>query len=95
MAEENPSTAASCLRRSALHATKPRYRLSQIEELVDRIEAELGNLSEKEVYSKEVGERTMEHLRHFNEVAYVRFASVYRQFKDKSDFVRELEQLTR
>jgi hypothetical protein len=36
----------------------------------------------------------MDRLRHLNEVAYVRFASVYRQFKDKNDFVRELEQLT-
>ena len=66
----------------------------QIEALVDRVEGELGNLADKEIPSKKVGELLMEHLRALNEVAYVRFASVYRQFKDKSDFVRELEQLT-
>ncbi|MBM3280494.1 MAG: transcriptional repressor NrdR [Candidatus Handelsmanbacteria bacterium] len=66
----------------------------QIEEVVDLIESDLCNLAEKEVESKQIGELTMERLRHLNEVAYVRFASVYRQFKDKNDFVRELEQLT-
>lgn len=66
----------------------------QIEEVIDLIESDLSNLAEKEVESKQIGELAMERLRHLNEVAYVRFASVYRQFKDKSDFVRELEQLT-
>ena len=65
----------------------------QIEELVDRVEGELGNMAEKEVPSHAVGELVMGALRELNEVAYVRFASVYRQFKDRSDFVRELEQL--
>lgn len=65
-----------------------------IEEVVDLIESDLSNLAEKEVESKQIGELAMERLRHLNEVAYVRFASVYRQFKDKSDFVRELEHLT-
>ena len=64
-----------------------------IEELVDQIESELGNLTEKEVPSNQIGELVMGALRSLNEVAYVRFASVYRQFRDKSDFVRELEQL--
>ncbi|MCC7263687.1 MAG: transcriptional repressor NrdR [Candidatus Latescibacteria bacterium] len=66
----------------------------QIEEVIDLIESDLSTLAEKEVESKQIGELTMERLRHLNEVAYVRFASVYRQFKDKNDFVRELEQLT-
>jgi len=66
----------------------------QIEDLVDRVESELGNLAEKEIASKHVGGLVMEALRDLDEVAYVRFASVYRQFRDKSDFVRELEQLT-
>ena len=65
-----------------------------IEEVVDLIESDLSNLAEKEVESKQIGELAMERLRRLNEVAYVRFASVYRQFKDKSDFVRELEHLT-
>jgi transcriptional repressor NrdR len=65
-----------------------------IEQLVDRVETDLGNLNEKEIQSTRIGELVMDHLRGVNDVAYVRFASVYRQFKDKSDFVRELEQLT-
>ncbi len=90
-----PFDRSKLLEKIRLACYKTTVSVDQIEGLVDRIETELGNLSEKEVDSKEVGERTMEHLRNFNEVAYVRFASVYRQFKDKSDFVRELEQLTR
>ena len=66
----------------------------QIEQLLDRVETELGNLNEKEIPAKQIGELVMEHLRGLNDVAYVRFASVYRQFKDKSDIMRELEQLT-
>ncbi|MEE2658124.1 MAG: transcriptional regulator NrdR [Candidatus Latescibacterota bacterium] len=66
----------------------------RIEELIDQVESELGNMAEKEVPSKQIGALVMDRLRELNEVAYVRFASVYRQFKDKSDFVRELEQLT-
>ena len=66
----------------------------QIELLVDQVETDLANLTDKEVPSKRVGELVMEGLRHMNEVAYVRFASVYRQFKDRNDFVRELEHLT-
>jgi|TARA_B110000263_G_scaffold201888_1_gene181466 transcriptional repressor NrdR len=66
----------------------------QIEQLLDTVETELGNLNEKEIPAKQIGELVMEHLRGLNDVAYVRFASVYRQFKDKSDIMRELEQLT-
>ena len=65
----------------------------EIEQLVDAVETALGNFNEKEILTKQIGEQVMEHLRVLNEVAYVRFASVYRQFKDKNDFVRELEQL--
>lgn len=65
----------------------------QIEELMDQVESELANRAEKEVPSKQIGELVMQRLKDLNEVAYVRFASVYRQFKDRQDFVRELEQL--
>lgn len=65
----------------------------QIEELMDQVESELANRAEKEVPSKQIGELVMQQLKDLNEVAYVRFASVYRQFKDRQDFVRELEQL--
>ena len=65
----------------------------QVEELMDQVESELANRAEKEVPSKQIGELVMQRLKDLNEVAYVRFASVYRQFKDRQDFVRELEQL--
>ena len=66
----------------------------RIEELMDQVESELGNRAEREVPSKQIGELVMEGLKDLNDVAYVRFASVYRQFKDRQDFVRELEQLS-
>ena len=66
----------------------------QIEQLLDTVETELGNLNEKEIPAKQIGALVMEHLRGLNDVAYVSFASVYRQFKDKRDIMRELEQLT-
>ena len=72
---------------------KTSVSVDQLEELVDQVESDVGNLAEKEIPSIKVGELVMESLRELNEVAYVRFASVYRQFRDKSDFVRELEQL--
>ena len=72
---------------------KTTVSIEEIEQVVDQVETELGNLTEKEVSSKQIGELVMERLKYLNEVAYVRFASVYRQFKDRSDFVRELEQL--
>ena len=76
-----------------LSCYKTTVSMVQIEQLVDQVESDLGNLTEKEVSSKRIGELVMERLRYLDEVAYVRFASVYRQFRDRSDFVRELEQL--
>ena len=81
------------LEKAQLACYKTTVSTDQIEELVDLVEADLGNLAEKEVQSKQIGELVMVRLRDLNEVAYVRFASVYRQFQDKQDFMRELEQL--
>ena len=67
----------------------------QLDEIVDGIERRLQEVGEKEIASTVIGEAVMRALSSLDEVAYVRFASVYRQFKDKSDFVRELEQLAR
>ena len=89
-----PFDRSKLLEKILLACYKTSVSTDQIEEIVDHIEGELGNLTEKEVPSKQVGELVMDALRGLNEVAYVRFASVYRQFRDKSDFVRELEQLT-
>lgn len=67
--------------------------IADIEKIVDDIERGLNNMMEKEVESKLIGEVIMEHLKELDEVAYVRFASVYRQFKDVNTFVAEIEKL--
>ncbi len=61
-----------------------------LEELVDRIELDLQRSVPGEVTSRQVGERVMEELQKLDEVAYVRFASVYRHFKDLNQFLEEL-----
>jgi len=73
--------------------TKRPIATSQIEELVDEIEAQIERTGEKEISTEVIGEMVMEGLRGLDEVAYVRFASVYREFRDRSEFLRELEQL--
>ena len=63
--------------------------------LEDEIERELRNTMDREVTTKAIGEMVMEKLRNFDEVAYIRFASVYRKFADISMFKEELEELLR
>lgn len=65
--------------------------MSQLEEFVDNLERELQDLGEREVPITLIGEKVMEGLRHIDDVAYVRFASVYRQFKDLNEFMDELK----
>lgn len=67
--------------------------LNLIEETVDEIEKELYNSLEKEVTSQHIGEMIMNRLKEIDEVSYVRFASVYRQFKDINTFMEELNKL--
>jgi transcriptional repressor NrdR len=67
----------------------------QIEEIVVAIESELHASSEPEVATTTLGELAMQHLRKLDQVAFVRFASVYREFKDVQDFVDELDEMTR
>ncbi|MBN1475680.1 transcriptional repressor NrdR [Candidatus Sumerlaeota bacterium] len=64
-----------------------------IREIVSRIERTLFSRSVKEIESREIGELALTELRDVDEVAYVRFASVYRQFRDVTEFLRELERL--
>jgi transcriptional repressor NrdR len=64
---------------------------TKIEEFVDSLEVYFQELGKKEIESKEVGERVINTLKEWDEVAYVRFASVYRQFKDINEFMTELE----
>ncbi|MCL4425793.1 MAG: transcriptional regulator NrdR [Firmicutes bacterium] len=67
--------------------------VATIQEVVKSIENDLRSQGETEVPSQKIGEIVMERLREIDEVAYVRFASVYRQFKDVSNFLTELERL--
>ena len=67
--------------------------MSTLERIADEIEQTLQNEMEREVPSTEIGELVMEKLKGVDEVAYVRFASVYRQFKDISTFMNELNKL--
>lgn len=67
--------------------------LSEMERVVDEIERGLNNMLEKEVKSTFIGELIMEKLKDLDEVAYVRFASVYRQFTDINTFISEIEKL--
>jgi transcriptional repressor NrdR len=65
----------------------------ELDQLVGSVEQQLYNCTDEEVLSVKIGELVMERLPSLNEVAYVRFASVYRQFKDIASFERELSQI--
>ena len=67
--------------------------LAAMEAAVDEIEQIIQNSLEREISTEEIGELVMERLKKMDEVIYVRFASVYRQFKDLNSFVQELNQM--
>ena len=67
--------------------------LSDLEKIANEIEQELQNELEREIPTSEIGEMVMDRLKNLDEVAYVRFASVYRQFKDINTFMEELTRL--
>ncbi len=67
--------------------------MEDVEKVADRIERSLQDSAEKEVLSSVVGEAIMRELHQLDQVAYVRFASVYRSFEDVGEFMRELEDL--
>ncbi|HPM42486.1 MAG TPA: transcriptional regulator NrdR [Candidatus Omnitrophota bacterium] len=69
--------------------------IKRIERLVDEIERALEKKHEKEVASKDIGEIVMKGLHSVDEIAYVRFASVYRQFRDVGQFMKELKTFLR
>ena len=64
-----------------------------LEKMIDRIEQRLQDAGEREVHSREIGEQIMQELQNLDEVAYVRFASVYRSFKDVNEFMNEVKEL--
>lgn len=65
--------------------------MEKIQEMMDAIEGEIFNLDDREIPSSKIGEIVMKHLKELDAVAYVRFASVYREFKDISTFMDELK----
>ena len=67
--------------------------IDTLDSMIDDIETNLQNSLDREVSSEKIGELVMEKLKKIDEVAYVRFASVYRQFKDINTFMKELDKL--
>lgn len=67
--------------------------LNDIDRIIDDIESKLCNMLEREVSSEKIGEMVMERLQKLDDIAYVRFASVYRQFKDINSFMDELAKI--
>jgi transcriptional repressor NrdR len=72
---------------------KRNISMDVIEEFIDNLERDLRETGKKEIPSRKIGELLMEALHKIDDVAYVRFASVYREFKDVNDFVSELKTL--
>ena len=67
--------------------------VQQLEAIADRVEAELQERPEREMSTREIGARLMQELKQIDQIAYVRFASVYRQFRDVGQFAREVDEL--
>lgn len=67
--------------------------MAQIDAVVDSIEKSLFNSLEQEVTSQKIGDLVMEELKNLDEVAYIRFAAVYRQFKDSATFFEEMQKI--
>lgn len=67
--------------------------MAQIDKIVDNIEKTLCNSLEEEVTSQKIGDLVMDELKQLDEVAYIRFAAVYRQFKDSATFFEEMKKL--
>ena len=84
----------SKLEKGILHSCHKRPVSSQqIDSMVDEIETQIFNMEEKEVPTSVIGELVMKKLQMLDEVAYVRFASVYREFKDVNTFIEEIGKL--
>ena len=65
----------------------------KLDELVDEVKSELEAQGDREVSSHDIGEIVIEHLKELDDIAYVRFASVYRKFSDKTEFLEELKKI--
>lgn len=76
-----------------LACNKRPVTIKEIEAMVDDLESQIKSRFKTEVNSSEIGELVMARLRQTDEIAYVRFASVYRKFKDKAEFLEEMKKL--
>ncbi len=84
------------LKRGIIKACEKRpVSYEQIDDFVDRLEAELRKLKSKEIPSKIIGEKIINGLKKLDKIAYIRFASIYRNFADITDFQKELKELVK
>ncbi len=84
------------LKKGILKACEKRpVSLEKIENIINKIEARLRSLDKNEIQSKFLGEEVMKQLRAIDKVAYIRFASVYREFRDVGDFKKEIQNLAK
>lgn len=90
-----PFDRGKLLRGLTIAAKKRPVSVERLHAVVDAIETEAQDSERREITSVELGERVMHHLREIDEVAYVRFASVYRSFRDVDEFMRELGKLVK
>ena len=91
---EIKTSGAGTARKLFLRACHKRpVSVNQINQLIDEVETEIFNMEEKEIPSSVIGELVMDKLKDLEAVAYVRFASVYREFKDVNSFVEELKKV--
>jgi len=72
---------------------KRKISMNAIDDFIDNLEHDLSETEEKEIFSHVLGEKVMSWLHDLDDIAYVRFASVYREFKDVNDFVEELKNM--
>jgi transcriptional repressor NrdR len=88
-----PFDSQKLLRGMMKSCEKRPIQISQLEEIVEEIESLLQERPDKEIGVADIGQLVMDRLRELDKVAYVRFASVYREFEDVAEFRRELEDL--
>lgn len=89
-----PYDRAKLARGLRVAAAKRPVKMDDIDQLVDDVERKLHSTAEKEVTSREIGEYVMKGLKALDEIAYIRYASVYRRFEDAGDFTEEVKRLS-
>lgn len=93
--QREPFDREKVLRSVRIACNKRQVPADRLEELAETLERELAESGEREVPSLVIGERVMQRLKTLDEVAYVRFASVYKSFRDIDDFMEEMSRLVR